>query len=287
MKYSMFTGFMRNADDHGIEWAADYARDCGFSGVEFFYMACRDYEIPDTETAKKYKEIVTNRGLSIPCVSVGTSLVRSDNPKAIAKLDLDGALKALDFTAALGTKLFHHTLIMAVENHKLTGLEYDEIYPLVLEGASVIANRAAELGITVLYEPQGKFFNGREGLGKFYAEMKKSHQNLGICCDLGNSFWVGEEPYGFFEDYKEDIKHVHLKDYLITDEPIDKSHLDLKGGKYISEAVIGEGVVDLKRITAMLRSVGYDGFMSLEDYVNIQSPELIKSIMTRVDNLFN
>lgn len=278
---------MSNVDRYGIEQAADCAKELGFSGVEFFFMANHPELIPDIKTAKKYKALLEERGLSTPCVSVGVSLVRNDKPDEICKGDLDGALSALEFAAALGARLFHHTLIMGLSEEKTRGLEYDGIFSLVLDGASIIAKRAAELGVTVLYEPQGKYFNGHERLGKFYKEMKKSYGNVGICCDLGNSFWVGEEPYGFFEEFSKDIKHIHLKDYLITDAPIDeKSAKALQGGKYISEAEVGTGVVDMQKFYRLWHSIDYDGFMSLEDYVNIRPPEVIAKIMKRIDSDF-
>ena len=275
----MFTGFCNNIDKYGIEAAAKYAKDCGFDGVEFFYMARDPKNVPDIEEARKYKEVLDRVGLEVPCVSVGVTLVRNDNPEKICQSDLDGLLRALDFAAAVGAKYLHHTLILTLEKENLEGLTYDGVFPLVMEAAKIAANKAAQLGITVLYEPQGAFFNGEEGFDKFYTEIKKYCKNVGVCGDVANTCWVSEFPYSFIEKYSSEIYHAHLKDYLLSDCAGEDYGPALRGPMYIKAIPIGEGDLDFKRLLEIYRSHGYSAYYSLEDGPNVTSKERIASIM--------
>ena len=46
--------------------------------------------------------------------------------------------------------------------------------------AERIANHAEKFGITCIYEDQGYYVNGVEGVGVFYREIKKHCKNVGV-----------------------------------------------------------------------------------------------------------
>ena len=282
MKFSMYARLMELLNSDGIEGAAKNAKENGYSGVEFLYYANKPELIPSVEVAKEYKTVLDSFGLSVPCVSAVASIVTPEMPDVISSSDCEGLMKAVDFAAAIGAKFFHHTLVLSLNPAHKAIVSYDSIFPLVLEGAKKIANYAASVGLTVLYEPQGFFFNGVEGVGRFYREMKKHCPNVAICGDVGNTYYAGEEPYALFEEFAQDIVHVHLKDWTFPSDTCDLSKLVTCEGVKLKPAVIGEGNIDIKRLLDILKRAKYSGFMSIESSPSTASPSVLSDVMKYV-----
>ena len=263
MKFSMYSGFSPRINSLGPERAADSAASLGFSGVELFCVAKKEYMM-SLEDAAKYKNIFSERGLSVACYSAAGSLARYDNIDEVNEDVLSCMLHCVEVAAALGSKNFHHTLFFSLEPEH-SHFDFERIYKTVLPAAKKIAARAAELGVTVLYEPQGFYFNGLESFSRFFDEMLKEYSNVGVCGDVGNSLWVDEPVYEIFKKYINYIPHVHLKDYILGDpEDMPDVKQRTRSGRAIKDVPIGAGEIDLKRIFTMLKGVNYSGFVSLE-----------------------
>ena len=113
------------------------------------------------------------------------------------------------------------------------------------------------------------YFNGVNGFGLFYSEMKKRCPNVGVCGDVGNTFFVDESPVPFFQAFAADIKHVHLKDYWMNNELADGKGCEFRSrsGAGFDGAMIGCGQVDIVSCLDALKAHGYRGAFSLEiDY---------------------
>ena len=266
MKLSFFTGFSALVDDIGAKAAIEKSRELGFSGVEFFFMAKPENTIPSGELAKKYKSYLDACGLAAPCVSVGATVVAPENDEKTVDRAVIAKLKeCVDFAYNIGSKYLHHTLVMRL-NAAARSMDYGAVLPLLLEGAGEIADYAKDKGITILYEPQGMLINGLEGFSEFYRKMKEKHENVAVCGDVGNTYWADEEPYEFFERFAKEIVHAHIKDYVKIDpKDLPDTEPQTKQGGALKEVLVGTGEIDIRRLAKILKSVGYDGFYSIED----------------------
>lgn len=258
-KISFYAGFGELIQRLGIKTAAKTIKEYGFDGVEFLFMAEGD-GIPSTEIAKEYGAALEENGLVTACVSCGASLVKASSPTVTDTVTVENLCRGVDFTGAVGSKLFHHTLYLNVWEPPT--FNYDDAYEAVLKGAELVADYAKEQGITVIYEPQGWFFNGCRGFSDFYNKIKQNHDNVGVCYDFGNTCWVDESPLDFLEQVKGDVLHAHIKDYVIGGEEAEYKTLS---GNYIKEVTVGSGELPLSEITASLKELGYHGFFSIED----------------------
>ena len=285
MKYSMFTGFSENVKAHGIEKAIALAKESGFSAGEFYFSAGMPELIPTREIGEKYKMASDAADFPIPCVSIGATFIRTPDGTP-SEADVEALFKALEFTKALGAKYLHHTIFMGFHFPIDEGFINEKNIEVFYSAANRVADRAAELGITVLYEPQGPIFNGLERFSALIDKMRRTHDNIGICCDVANSYWVSEEPHPIFEKYPELIRHVHFKDYLIYDRETEGASKAFFGSTYTAPAPIGQGDIDIPRVVRLLRSINYTGFISIEDHANIKSPELTRNIIDYCEELF-
>lgn len=273
MKFANYSMFSREIKSHGFEYAVEHTAKIGFDGVEFlaYYNGKPFFE--SIEKAREAKRILDSYGLSVCCYSMLAKLTVPD-----PAIGLDPVLYNIDCAAELGSPYFHHTVIPEY-THPTPDLTYAEALAAVSERASIIVERCAKYGMTCLYEPQGIYMNGVDGLSGILNEMKKNHSNVGICGDVGNSLWIGVPPEDIYAAFSKDIKHIHVKDYVIKDT-FEEGHTDFTtSGKAIYEAIPGEGIVDFKKVFSYVK--GYTGDIGMEfscdDDTMRKSIEYIKS----------
>lgn len=281
MKFSMYTNFGRLVRENGFEKALKMAKEIGFSGVEIIDCSVTEGTmlIPTTKKAEEYRRLIAKEQMSVACYSVGLSLYNADYVTKALKMHAEIA-------ASLGSPFLHHTLCLG----SVDGVTYDEVLADVLPRAIEVANYAKSLGLTCIYEDQGLYFNGVESFGKFFAAIKEKCDNVGVCCDFGNILFADCGAAEFISAFKNDIKHVHFKDYLklqSRDEREGNWHVT-KGGAFLIGVPTGEGSVDFYEGLKLLKQAGYDGFFSAEQELPFPEPFIsdTKKAMTYLKGLF-
>jgi sugar phosphate isomerase/epimerase len=132
----------------------------------------------------------------------------------------------------------------------------------VAERAIRIARYARRLGLRVLYEPQGMYFNGSDGFRGLYRRIKAECPEVGVCADVGNPMFVDEDPVRFIKEFACEALHVHVKDYRGSDGNGDRT----RGGRFLMPARIGTGEAHVSECIAALKAVGYAGYYAVEAY---------------------
>lgn len=256
MQFSFYTRFQEMAQQKGIEAAARYGVEHGFSSVEFLECFGAAPLLPDISAAKEAKAILAAHGLTTSCYSVGISVYQ--NPDALSYLQ-----KQAELAAALGCPYLHHTLLLWLS--PVPGMpSLTEGIDCAVEVAAGVAKYAKSLGVRCIYEDQGLFVNGVEGFGAFYSKLKQCCDNVGVCGDMGNTLFVDEAPADFFAAYAGEICHVHVKDYRVRtcDRAPSSRWYRTRGGKWLRDTLVGDGDVDIAACVRALRH--YTGTYSLE-----------------------
>ena len=264
MNFTMYTNWCRSVKTDGIERAADYAKSLGFSSVEFFDFIGDNWEsvIPDVATAKHFRSVLEAKGLHTACYSVAVCLYDPTSPDGINASAEFQMMKYAEYAAALGSPFLHHTVTLSIDE---APLPYHEMLKTVLPSVVRIAKYAASLGVRCIYEDQGMYFNGIEGLNGLVDKLKANGRKVGICADFGNSLFVDEAPAEVIGAFIDDVCHVHVKDYVVSSEPINGvGRLKSKGGKYLYDTEIGTGDSDVNACFELLKKIGYKGNISLE-----------------------
>lgn len=261
MKFAMYAGFSKEVLECGIEEAAKHAQSLGFSAVEFLAdgFCMENTPFLEVEEAKKAAKILKKYGLSVACYSVCCDLWSDPSIENFM-------MKQVEVAAAVGSPYFHHTLIPWLEFPENAPV-FDEVIDHVVSAAKKIADHANRYGITCLYEDQGIYVNGVKNFGSFWKKIKKLCSNVGICGDLGNILFVNEQPQKFLCEYAQDIKHIHVKDYLRKKAMICPGNYWIKAreGEWLRDTIIGDGVINLEECMKILKNIGYEGYFSLEN----------------------
>ncbi|HEV3082074.1 MAG TPA: sugar phosphate isomerase/epimerase [Gemmataceae bacterium] len=82
-----------------------------------------------------------------------------------------------------------------------------------------------------------------------------SSQHVGLCVDLANSIALLEDPVAVVEAYAPWAFSTHMKDVAV---------LEYEDGFLLGEVPLGEGLLDLKKITAILRQARPEIHLNLE-----------------------
>ena len=214
-----------------------------------------DLSTPDKEKARALKAYAEEKGVSIPCVSLGLDLVLEDHEKA-----LEEAKGYVEIAAILGAPYFHHTIALNFSDPQLTKDNFDLFYNRGLEAVRALYDYAQTFGIRTIYEDQGFLFNGVENFARFLRDVDR---NVGIVADFGNIQFVDQQVEDFIRAFPDRIVHVHVKDYLVEQTPSSQSYASW-GGNYLTDCLMDAGGVHTAEGFRALREIGYQGPVSLE-----------------------
>ncbi len=245
------------------------AKALGLDGIEFFPQY--DMVLPDPEKAKALREVMDREGMGCPCYSMWIAI--AGRPLA----ECAAAVKAhIDIAKLIGSPYMHHTIGPAAYPDQ----PFSEYLRDAIAFVRETADYAAEQGMTVLIEPQGRMMNGCDRLAEFYAAVERP---IGAVLDTGNILTGGNTALEYLERFGPRVRHVHIKDmiYRPTDWPQEQYwEPSLAGGAY-RQTPIGHGVLPLREILAKLRALDYRGWYSIEyGAPEPANPYLMRSIET-------
>jgi len=219
------------------------AKDLGFDGIEIRGLGREIFAVkaqPFTEaqlphTVKKLSEL----RLKIPCLSSGCCLKTAEN----ADKNYEEIMQYIDLASKLGTPYIR--ILADLEPHP-TGEVDDEV---VLAALKRLVPIAEEKGVTLLVETNG-----------VYADTSRLCSLLDhIASDAVAVLWDVHHPYRFFGEKPEKtvqnlgayIKYVHIKD-SVMENGVPKYRM------------MGEGDLPIDEMMKALRSINYEGYVSLE-----------------------
>jgi len=219
------------------------AKDIGFDGIEIRGLGNEIFAVkaqPFTEaqlpqTVKKLSEL----RLEIPCLSSGCCLKYAEN----ADKNHEEIMNYIMLASKLGTPYIR---ILADAEPGPTGDVDDNV---VLAALQKLIPAAEEHGVTLLVETNG-VYSDTERLCKLLNEI--SSDSVAALWDLHHPYrFAGEKPEKTVQNLGAYIKYVHIKDSIMEDgKP-----------KY---RMMGEGDLPIDDMMRALRSINYEGYISLE-----------------------
>ncbi|MBQ2676214.1 MAG: AMP-binding protein [Clostridia bacterium] len=228
-----------------FSWTDIYttAKDFGFNGIEvrglgndIFSHKGRPFS---DENIDKTIADLKKRHLEIPCISSGCSLKYADKAAQNEK-----ELRAyIDLASKLSTPYIR---VLADEKAAPDGEVDDEV---VLKAINSLVPYAEEKNVTLLIETNGVYSDTmrlRNLLDRIQSD------NVAALWDIHHPYrFAGEAPEQTLQNLGAYIKYTHIKDSVMVD------------GKP-SYKMIGEGDLPIDSAMRALRSINYEGYVSLE-----------------------
>ena len=91
-------------------------------------------------------------------------------------------------------------------------------------------------------------------------------ETAGFCIDTGHAFYAGMDPVGALEEFSDRLDYIHFKD-IDARKFADVMGCRIRFFEACAEGVmcpIGRGAIDYPAIRSLLDSIGYEGFISVE-----------------------
>ena len=136
-----------------------------------------------------------------------------------------------------------------------------------LEGMAPMAAEAQKRGLIPTLEP---FDNARSpiatvaGMERFFSRFG----NLAVTLDTGNFRFSGEDVLWAQQVFRGRIRHVHLKDRLLTRPegmPMENG-LKTPAGETLWPCAVGDGDLPIRKVIDDLMADGYDHILSIEHF---------------------
>ena len=266
MRFAKYAGFHEKLAEVGAEGVAEYLAS---KGIKYFENCERvDGDNKPSLDTREAKRLAKEGKLNIVCYTMYINLWRGDR-EAIVR----DAKYNLDLAKELGAKYYHQTIAPGESWHADDNPTYDEIMDMVYPYLYEIVKYALDIGIMPIFEPQGMYFNGIEGLGKLIARFDKDfgEGKVNVLFDSGNSIYIGVKPLDFLKAFMPRVKHVHIKDYRIVAE--DEKGWESYNDDRFMDTYAGAGVLDIAECVKYLESHGYTGCYSSEMLVRDANPD--------------
>jgi len=216
------------------------ATDLGFDGIEVRYIKEEEALSPfSMEKCDDTAVMLKKARIEIPCLSTG-GCIKHDNWIETK----EEILKYINIASKIGSKYIR----ILGDIHAAPEDEVDD--RIVSSRIKEIIPEVEKYGVTLLVETNG-----------VYADTKRLAELLNdIASDNVAALWDVHHPYRYFGESAETtltnlgayIKHVHIKD-SVMEEP----------GK-VTYKIIGEGDIPLDDMMLALKSINYEGYITLE-----------------------
>ncbi len=236
----------------------DLAKEMGFDGIEFIDLDNKSWGITTDpmKTAGEIREYCAKIGLEVIAYTIGANFT-CDNPDA----EVERICRALDVAKELGAPTLRHDVCYGLR----PGMKsYRDAITYITPYIRKVTEYAKTLGIRTCTENHGYIFQAPERVEELILAV--GNDNYGWLCDMGNFLCADADPIKAVSIAAPYAFHVHAKDFLFkpgcTRRP--DGFFRTAGENHIRGTIIGHGVVPVINCVNILKTAGYDKWISVE-----------------------
>ncbi len=257
------------------------AKEMGFDILEFSTIS-----VPEGKTlpefAAELRAECDRVGIEVGNYTIGSDFLNGSDG------DLDREIERLITVELPVAKILRspgmrHDATSGFANGIKTRRGFDNALDRLVQGYRAVTAEAKKLGIRTMVENHGFFSQDSDRVEKLINAV--GDDNFGLLLDIGNFMCVDEDPAKAVGRLAPYAVHVHVKDFHYRDGSLDapgEGWFQTRAGNYLRGAIVGHGVVPVRKCLSIIKSKGYDGVVSLE-FEGMEDP--IAGIRIGFDNL--
>lgn len=243
------------------------AAEQGFEGIEFTDLCPENKKDATLDEQLAYARILRAEakrlGVEIVAYLIGADLYKGDAEKDAEEVErVKGQVRV---AAELGAPLMRHDVC---RNEKIGDrvIGFNRMLPVIAENVRNITEYAKTFGIRTCSENHGKIAQDSDRVERLWHAV--DNDNYGILVDIGNFACVDEDSVTAVSRLAPYAIHAHAKDFhkipfgTELDEGI--KSFATKGCNKLVGCALGDGDIPVEQCVAILKSVGYDGWISIE-----------------------
>jgi sugar phosphate isomerase/epimerase len=237
-----FAAGVERAAQLGFRWVEPMVHN----GRELLSEAGYFHSFSMDDDPLEMKDILDRHGVKASGLSAHCPLMRPE-------ISVPYLQKAIRFAAAVGAPV-----VNTDEGIRPEWVSLDEAFPIMKYTLTTVLRTAERYGVSIGIEPHQSISRTTAGLLRI-ATLVDSPR-LRVNYDTGNAYLAGEDPYEGLKAVLCLLVHVHAKDISIRMSEAEK-------GKVTGTPVgcaCGDGVIDWRKVVAILRQAGFSGVLSVE-----------------------
>ncbi len=250
--YSLASTLQR--ESWGVTEFIEYAKTISLDGVELLDIYWQNPANKDEEI-KGIVENLERNNLEVSAYDITNNFVHQK--KIERKAEVEKVIEGIRVAKELNANT-----VRVFCGDIREGLIYEECFDWIIEGLKESAKIAEQEKIVLAVENHGLLAGKSLQIHEILRAVNSPYVKSTF--DTGNFLLVHEEPTKAFDRLKQEIAHVHFKDFREK-----HTHESVKGfrsteGKELIGVIPGDGKVDLTSIVAGLKEYGYQDWLSIE-----------------------
>lgn len=255
----------------------EYAKEISLDGVElldFYWKSPDDKE----EEINLVKEALKKNNLRVSAYDVSNNFVKEskvEQDKEVLRV-IDGIRVA----KSLGTNIVR---VFCGDIHE--NLTFESGAELIVSGLKRCAEMAEKERVYLAIENHGLLAGKSDQVNNIIHRVNSPFVKSTF--DTGNFLLVHEPPEKAFEQLKDEIVHVHFKDFRKKEGTEDLNGFRSTEGIELIGVIPGDGNVNLSYIVNGLKEIQYNGWLSIE-YEGVEDAKLAnEEAVNRLRRLLN
>lgn len=238
-----------------IQWVAD-------NGGEHIEIVPFEFSLIDNpELIPAIREKAASVGIEVSNYAIGANFITDSREKFEA--EIARVKQHVDIANGLGVKRMRHDIAFRPIPETTTA-NFEQDFPIMVEACAIIADYAAQFGITTSIENHGFYVQASERVLRLVHAVNRP--NFRTTMDIGNFLCVDENSVAAVKKSISQASLVHFKDFYVRPSyrnPGD-GWFQSSSGNYLRGAIVGQGDIDMPEVIRVVKASGYDGYLSLE-----------------------
>ncbi len=238
-----------------IQWIADQS-------AEHVEIVPAGYDLENNmELVDAIRRKAEGLNLELSNYAITANFVAGD--EQACENEIARVMKHVDIAERLGVKLMRHDVAFRPAG-EMTESHFHRDLDRMADACRRIADYAAQYGITTSVENHGHYIQASERVERLIRCVDRP--NFRTTVDIANFMCVDEDPIQACKRNMPFASMVHMKDFYARPSDFDPGAGWGKsaGGNYLRGAILGHGDIHIREILRIIKSSGYDGFLSLE-----------------------
>jgi len=241
-----------------ICWIAD-------NGGEHMEIVPYGYTLVDNpELADAVREKAKEVGITLSNYSMPANFVQDTDE--LFEEEVARVKQHVDLVQRLGMNHMRHDVTaFTIPQEKMTIRWFEDHLPLMVKGSQLIADYAAQYGITTTIENHGFSVQSSDRVQRVLHAVDRP--NFKTTLDIGNFMCVDENSIIGVKKNLPYASLIHFKDFYFRpydQHPGDGDWFVTSNGNYLRGAIVGQGDIEIRKIVKLIKESGYDGYITIE-----------------------